>query len=88
MRPNPASAALSAALAALVLAGCGGGADKAGGESTAKPTVLTLANGNGDTAELQPFADAVRRRSGGSLRIDFKNDWRNGDLDYETGRHR
>jgi TRAP-type C4-dicarboxylate transport system substrate-binding protein len=85
MRPNPASAALSAAVAALVLAGCGGGADKAGGERTTKPTVLTLANGNGDNVELQPFADAVRQRSAGSLRIDFKNGWREGARDYEAG---
>ena len=85
MRPNPASAALSAVIAALVVAGCGGGADKAGGERTSKPTVLTLANANGEPGTLQLFANAVQQRSGGTLRIEFKNDWRQGATDYEAG---
>ena len=80
-----AQAALSAATIALVLAGCGGGSsDKAGGARTPKPTVLTLANGNGLTGELEPFAAAVRRLSGGTLRIEFKSAWREGTPGYET----
>ena len=85
MRPNPASAVLTAALAALVLGGCGGsGADKAGGERASKPTVLTLANGNGDSAELEPFARRCEQRSGGTLKIEFKNRWRAGQADAEA----
>src|SRR4051794_24909772 len=81
-----AQAALSAATIALVLAGCGGGgSDKAGGAQKPKPTVLTMANGNGLTGELEPFAAAVRRLSGGTLRIEFKNDWRKRTPGYETG---
>ena len=86
MRPNPASAVLTAALAALALGGCGSsGADKAGGERTSKPTVLTLANANGDSAELEPFANAVEQRSGGTLKIAFKNHWRPGQAAAEAG---
>jgi TRAP-type C4-dicarboxylate transport system substrate-binding protein len=81
-----AQAALSAATIALVLAGCGGGSsDKAGGARTPKPTVLTMANGNGLTGELEPFAAAARRLSGGTLRIEFKSAWREGTPGYETG---
>jgi TRAP-type C4-dicarboxylate transport system substrate-binding protein len=86
MRPNPACAALPAILATLALAGCGSsGGDKAGGQRPSKPTVLTLANGNGDPRALEPFAKAVRRRSGGTLTIAFKNHWRDGQPDYEAG---
>ena len=79
MRPNPACVALTTALAALALGGCGSsGADKAGGEHASKPTVLTFANANGDPHELEPFANAVEQRSGGTLKIVFKNHWRQG----------
>ena len=85
MRPTPACAVLTAALAALALGGCGSsGGDKAGGERASKPTVLTLANANGDSAELEPFANAVEKRSGGTLRIAFKNHWRPGQADAEA----
>ena len=81
-----AQAAVSAVTVALVLAGCGGGSsDKAGGAQKPKPSVLTMANGNGLTGELEPFAAAVRRLSGGTLRIEFKNAWREGTPGYETG---
>ena len=60
--PTQPAAALSTVLAALALAGCGdSGADKAGGERQSKPTVLTLANGNGDPGD--PAALRRRRRS-------------------------
>ena len=73
-------------LAACLAAGCGGASsDKAGGATKVKPVVLTMANGNGDTLELEPFAAAVARLSGGTLRIDFKNGWRRGTVAYETG---
>jgi TRAP-type C4-dicarboxylate transport system substrate-binding protein len=84
MRPNPACTALTAALAALALGGCGSsGGDKAGGQRDVKPTVLTVANGTGDSVELEPFADAVATRSGGTLKIVFKNFWRRGEADVE-----
>ena len=44
-----------------------------------------MANGNGLTGELEPFAAAVRRLSGGTLRIEFKSAWREGTSGYETG---
>jgi TRAP-type C4-dicarboxylate transport system substrate-binding protein len=87
VRPNPACAAVTMALAALALGGCGGGGggDKAGGSRVSKPTVLTFANGNGDPVELEPFAQAVEQRSGGTLRIAFKNSWRSGEREVERG---
>src|ERR671923_2425175 len=82
-RTTDASVAAAAALAA---AACGSsGPDRAGGTEKAKPVVLTFANGNGDTIELEPFAAAVRRLSHGSVRIVFKNDWRHGSTSYEKG---
>ena len=84
MRPNKTSAALAAALAAIAVTGCGG-SDKAGGESKPDATVLTFANGNDDTHSLEPFAAAVERLSGGSLRIQFKSAWRGGEPDFEEG---
>ena len=84
MRPNPAYAALTAAVAAFALAGCGGSVgDKAGGQRDVKPTVLTLANVTGDAVELEPFAHAVEKRSDGTLTIRFKNFWRRGQADAE-----
>jgi TRAP-type transport system periplasmic protein len=90
MRRNPANrgpqAALLAATVALAVAGCGGtNTDKAGGAQKLKPTVLTMADGNGGPGELEPFAAAARRLSGGTLRIEFKSAWRAGTPGYETG---
>jgi TRAP-type transport system periplasmic protein len=84
MRPNTARAVLTLALAAAAVAGCGG-SDKAGGERQSEPTVLTLANGNDESASLAPFAAAVAKLSDGTLRIEFENAWRAGELDYEAG---
>jgi TRAP-type transport system periplasmic protein len=79
--------ALLSAAVPLAAAGCGGtsSSDKAGGAREAKPVVLTMANGNGSPIELEPFAAAVARLSGGTVRIQFKNDWRKGARSYETG---
>jgi TRAP-type C4-dicarboxylate transport system substrate-binding protein len=77
-------AALSATLA-LVVAGClGSGSDKAGGANHQKPAVLTMANGNGLPLELEAFAAAVARLSHNTVRIEFKNNWRQGSPSYET----
>ena len=85
MRPHPFLAGLSVIFAGVVLAACGSsGGDKAGGTRESKPTVLTLANGNGDPGALELYAAAVKRRSGGTLQIVFKDGWRLGQTDYEA----
>jgi len=73
-------------LCSLALGACGGDeSDKAGGKNAPKATVLTLANGNHDSRNLEPFAAAVERLSKGTLRIRFQNRWRDGELGYEAG---
>jgi TRAP-type C4-dicarboxylate transport system substrate-binding protein len=75
---------LAAALA-LALGGClGSESDKAGGAQHRKPVVLTMANGNGLPLELEAFAAAVARLSNKTVRIEFKNNWRQGSPSYET----
>lgn len=78
--------ALTSVAIALTAGGCGGpsSSDKAGSERKVKPVVLTMANGNNITVELEPFAAAVARVSGGTLRIKFENGWRKGTPDYES----
>src|SRR5215469_12994720 len=69
-----------------VLAGCTGpGLDKAGGSQPGHPVVLTLANFNGGTGELDGFTNEVRRLSGGTMQIDIKFKWRSGQLNAESG---
>lgn len=69
-----------------VLAGCTGpGLDKAGGSQPRQPVVLTLANPNGQTGELDGFASNVARLSGGTMRIDIKFGWRQGQAGFEKG---
>jgi TRAP-type C4-dicarboxylate transport system substrate-binding protein len=80
-------ACCAATLVAVQLAaGCGGGSavDKAGGEHD-KPTVLSIANVAGSPRELEPFAQEVARRSHGTLRIRFANQWRVRERDAERG---
>jgi TRAP-type C4-dicarboxylate transport system substrate-binding protein len=75
---------LAAALA-IGAAACGtANLDKAGGSVT-KPVVLTLADGEGDLSNAQPFANAVRNLSHGTLQIKIEGDWRPTDPNYETG---
>jgi len=71
-------------VASVVLAGCGGSSDKAGGRPGAKPTVLTLADPYDAPTEFQAFVDEVRRLSRGSLRIVIKLDWRAPRRTYAT----
>src|SRR3954452_12937887 len=79
-----AVAVLAAALA-LAVGGClGSESDKAGGAQHRKPVVLTMANGNGLPLELEAFAAAVARLSNNTVRIEFKNNWRQGSASYET----
>ena len=72
--------ALASALALSVAACAGSSGDKAGGEAKGQPVVLALANITGDVQpQLQVFADEVSRRTDGTLVIEFKSDWRQGD---------
>ena len=69
-----------------MLAGCTGpGLDKAGGSQPGQPVVLTLANFNGQTGELDGFTNEVRRLSGGTMQIDIKYRWRSGQVNAESG---
>lgn len=67
-----------AVTAALVAAGCdlSSSSDRAGGDAPARRAItLTMANVNFAPEELEPFASAVDRVSGGRLRIRFANEW-------------
>jgi TRAP-type C4-dicarboxylate transport system substrate-binding protein len=70
----------------VVLAGCSSAsADKAGGESGQRPRVLTMANFDSESDELDGFVDEVALLSGGTIRIQVQNSWRAGETKYETG---
>lgn len=71
-------------LAFALLASCGGsGSDRAGG--TVRHAVeLTLADGEDDVSNAQPFANAVKQLSNGTLQIAIKTPWRPNDPRYET----
>lgn len=75
---------LAAALA-IGAAACGSGGVNKAGSADARTTVLTLADGEGDISNAQPFADAVKRLSHGTLQINIKRHWRLNDPRYETG---
>jgi TRAP-type C4-dicarboxylate transport system substrate-binding protein len=76
-------AVLAAVLAVLV--GCTGpGLDKAGGQQAGQPVVLTLASFPGFTAEVDGFANNVRRLSGGTMRVDIRSGWL-GPVQFEKG---
>jgi hypothetical protein len=69
-----------------VLAGCTGpGLDEVGDSQPRQPVVLTLANFNGETGELNGFTNEVRRLSGGTMQIDIKHRWRSGQVNAESG---
>lgn len=74
--------ALALCLLVVGLAGCGGSANKAGGPRE-KTVVLTLADHEPDIYELEQWVAAVERLSGGSIRIDVRNRWRDLDRNYE-----
>ncbi len=75
----------SVVVAALVLAGCHGGADKAGGKAARKATVLTLAVPFGQPTEVNGFANNVSRLSHGTMQITVLPRWRYGQIAYEKG---
>jgi TRAP-type C4-dicarboxylate transport system substrate-binding protein len=59
-------------------------ARKAGGSAVRKPVILELAS-HDDLYAYGTFAAAVRRLSGGWLRIVTVNGWRDHEVDYERG---
>jgi TRAP-type C4-dicarboxylate transport system substrate-binding protein len=77
-------AALAAVLT-LTAAGCASG-NKAGGPSEKRTTVLTLASQwrSGQPVQLTRFADEAAKRSGGTIRIEFRDNWGAGDRDQEV----
>jgi TRAP-type C4-dicarboxylate transport system substrate-binding protein len=79
--------ALLAALAVMLAAAAcsGSGVDKAGGTQTPQPVVLTLADHEQDPNDVQLWIDEVQRRSGGSLRIQVTNRWRDQEFAYDKG---
>jgi TRAP-type C4-dicarboxylate transport system substrate-binding protein len=79
-----ASVLVLAALGAAAAAGCGGGGsgDRAGGHSQGRRVVLTLASAT-NAGEAREWIAAVRRLSGGSLKIAVKPDWRHGSPGYD-----
>jgi TRAP-type C4-dicarboxylate transport system substrate-binding protein len=82
---RPLAAVAIGMLVALGAAACtSAGPDKAGGSKT-KVVVLTLADVEGDASSVQPFADAVKALSGGTIQIQVKLNWRSGDPQSEGG---
>ena len=72
--------ALIFVLVAAVFAGCDSdNSDRAGGEQPVEPKVLSMANVNdGELGELEAFDEAVKRVSGGRLRIKWLNGYGRG----------
>ena len=58
-------------------------ADRAGGAPA--PTNLTLITGENDPSEVQPFVDAVRDLTDGSVTIEVETNWREGEANYKSG---
>jgi len=77
---------LAAVALALAASACSGsGVDKAGGTRTEPPVVLTLANHEHGPDDVMYWIEEVQRRSGGSLRIQVTNQWRDQEIDYDKG---
>ena len=75
-------------LVVALLAGCdSGNSDRAGGDEPVNAKVLVMANANFELGELEPFDKAVRRVSGGRLRIKWRNEYakgRNGNAEVNV----
>lgn len=90
MRRRPSRTSVSILIAtlaaALIASACSDGrVDKAGGTTTTQPVVLTLANHENGSEDVQFWIEEVQRRSGGSLRIQVTNQWRDQEADYDKG---
>jgi len=59
--------------------------DKAGGTRTKQPVVLTLADHETSSEQVELWIEDVQRRSGGALRIQVTNRWRDQEVDYDKG---
>jgi TRAP-type C4-dicarboxylate transport system substrate-binding protein len=73
--------------AGALAAGCGGSSklDKTGKPVHEKPVVLTLADHENSTLDVGNWIREVETRSGGTIRIDVRNQWRQKDPDYDRG---
>jgi TRAP-type C4-dicarboxylate transport system substrate-binding protein len=71
-------------VASLVLAGCSGSSDKAGGTVARKTIVLRLAIGT-DSTEVGGFAREVSRLSGGAIQVVIIRDRHLGQVSFERG---
>jgi TRAP-type C4-dicarboxylate transport system substrate-binding protein len=73
-------------MAAALTAGCGSAKlDKTGTQVREKPVVLTLADHENGTLDVQNWIQEVQRRSGGTIQIEFRSGWRATDPDYDRG---
>lgn len=71
----------------MVSAGCSSSSpDRAGGHAGADATVLTLANAGGaiEPPQLVAWAKQVDRLSNGTLKIEFRDEWREGEARPEV----
>lgn len=66
----------------LLAAGCASGT-KAGGKEQPHAVVLTIANHDGGDRDLSDYIAAVKRLSGGSIRLVVRDNWRSGEADYD-----
>jgi TRAP-type C4-dicarboxylate transport system substrate-binding protein len=85
-RPSLTRALALLAALAVMLAGAAcsdSGVDKAGGTQTPQPVMLTLADHEQNPNDVQLWIDEVQRRSGGSLRIQVTNRWRDQEFAYD-----
>jgi TRAP-type C4-dicarboxylate transport system substrate-binding protein len=71
------------AVAASLVAACGQQLDRTGKPVRGKPVVLALANDERGAGWVQPWATAVERLSGGSVRIRVADSWREGETNHE-----
>jgi TRAP-type C4-dicarboxylate transport system substrate-binding protein len=69
---------------ALVAGGCSGGT-KAGGKEQEHPIVLTIANHDFGDRDLAEYIAAVRRLSGGSIRLALRDSWRPQEAGFDRG---
>ena len=71
---------------ALVGAGCdSGGSPNRAVPAGNSPVVLTVANPLGEPKALADFIKRVDVLTGGGVRVEVRNNWRSGEIDYETG---